>query len=276
LFEDNTLPTADEQQLFTWKDATLREVLTTLRDAAPSSTEFRHPLARYAFRAIYADSANRGRFAQKDLGIVYSRDILGEPGNLTTTAARLLEDVDGENRELSEREKEERTLEELRFVPGDYLCVSILLPKNLTVPIGPTGDVALKPTTATVAATTNGWRIQGSGRVDGGWGASIAPGVPGTGRGGGHWRGDSNPPPPGVGSSGVSRGGRGGGGIGRGDFANRDRDFDGMRGNDRRVPPPRRESPPHRGYGERDRGGKGEKRSRSRSRTPPRLRRRFG
>ncbi|KIJ69837.1 hypothetical protein HYDPIDRAFT_72211, partial [Hydnomerulius pinastri MD-312] len=124
LFEEGTLPTTDEQQIFTWKDATLREVLTTLRNAAPQIPEFKHPLARYSFRAIYADAANRGRFAQKELGMVYSRDILGEPGSLESPAARLLEDTDGENREPTEREKEERTLDELRFVPGDYLCVS--------------------------------------------------------------------------------------------------------------------------------------------------------
>ncbi|KAF8120311.1 hypothetical protein EV363DRAFT_1130138, partial [Boletus edulis] len=95
----------------------------------PSLTypEFRHPLARYSFRAMYADGANKGRFAQKELGMV---DILGEPGTLEFAAARPLEDTDGEHREPSEREKEERTLEELRFVPGDYLCVSIILPKG--------------------------------------------------------------------------------------------------------------------------------------------------
>ncbi|KAI0787138.1 Sin3 associated polypeptide p18-domain-containing protein [Irpex lacteus] len=83
-FEDGPLPITDEQQIFTWRDATLREVLTTLRSTAPPSTEYRHPLARYSFRAVYADSANRGRAAQKDLGTVYSRDILGEPGTLTS------------------------------------------------------------------------------------------------------------------------------------------------------------------------------------------------
>ncbi|KAH6908184.1 hypothetical protein BKA70DRAFT_1427421 [Coprinopsis sp. MPI-PUGE-AT-0042] len=29
VFEDGALPTADEHQVFTWKDATLRELLTT-------------------------------------------------------------------------------------------------------------------------------------------------------------------------------------------------------------------------------------------------------
>ncbi|OSX59542.1 hypothetical protein POSPLADRAFT_1094093, partial [Postia placenta MAD-698-R-SB12] len=117
-FEDGPIPTTDEQQIFTWKDATLRELLTTLRATAPALPEIRHPLARYSFRTLYADGATRGHLASKDLGIVYSRDILGEPGSLTSTAPRLLTDEDvlpG---------PDERTLDELRFVPGDYLCVA--------------------------------------------------------------------------------------------------------------------------------------------------------
>ncbi|KAK2459956.1 hypothetical protein APHAL10511_008041 [Amanita phalloides] len=243
LFEDGTLPTTDEHQIFAWKDATLREVLTTLRNAAPHIAEYRHPLARFSFRTVYADSANKGRFAQKELGMVYSRDILGEPGSLNTTAPRLLEDIDGEVREPTEREKEERTLGELRFVPGDYLLVSIILPKNVTMP----SEV---PNKATVAGGSNGWK-----KGDSGWGPTPASGM---GRGGGHWRGESNPPPPAP----RGRGGRGGGDV--------------PRDRDRRVPPPRRnDSPPPRGgWGDR-RGGRVERRSRSRSRSrspPPRRR----
>ncbi|EPQ58899.1 hypothetical protein GLOTRDRAFT_135912 [Gloeophyllum trabeum ATCC 11539] len=252
VFEDGALPTTDEQQIYTWKDATLGEVLTTLRNTAPQTPEYRHPLARYSFRAVYADSASRGRFAQKDLGIVYSRDILGEPGSLDHPAPRLTEDA---RAELSDREKEERTLDELRFVPGDYMCVAVILPKNVTVP-GAGGELAVKGAGAAAAAAANGWKgAGGAGRGgDAGWGGSLAP--VGAGRGGGHWRGESNGPP--------ARGGRGGG---RGDFANRDREYEGPR--DRRPPPPRRgESPP--AYRGRGRG----RRSRSRSRSPPPHRRR--
>ncbi|KAH7912930.1 Sin3 associated polypeptide p18-domain-containing protein [Hygrophoropsis aurantiaca] len=255
LFEENTLPTTDEQQIFTWKDATLREVLTTLRNVAPTIPEFRHPLARYSFRAIYADAANRGRFAQKELGIVYSRDILGEPGSLEAPAPRLLEDTDNDNRELSEREKEERTLDELRFVPGDYLCVAILLPKGATTAAAG-GEITIKG--SATAPSANGWKSGGANRGgDGGWpGGTTAPPA---GRGGGHWRGDSNPPAPGP----RGRGGR------VGDFAGRDRDLDRPRGSDRQAG--RRDSPPHRG-GWGARGGRGTRRSPSisRSRSPPR------
>lgn len=239
----------------TRKDATLREVLTTLRNAASQIQEFRHPLARYSFRAIYADAANRGRFAQKELGMVYSRDILGEPGTLESPAPRLLDDADGGSREQTEREKEERTLDELRFVPGDYLCVSIILPKAAAAAVA----AASQGDTSAKAPIPNGWRSAPPARQgDGGWGATAP-----VGRGGGHWRGDSNPPPP----SGPR--GRGAGAGRGGDFAGRDRDFDRNRDSDRR-PPPRRDSPPHRG----GRGGRGGKRSPSdsRSRSPPRRR----
>ncbi|KAL0950348.1 hypothetical protein HGRIS_010316 [Hohenbuehelia grisea] len=254
LFEDGTLPTTDEQQIFTWKDATLREVLTTIRNTSPLTPEYRHPLARFSFRAVYADPTNKGRFSSKDLGIVYSRDILGEPGSLEKVAQRLLEDVDGEHREISEREREERTLEELRFVPGDYLLVAVLLPKSISVP----SELSIKG--SAVGEKPKGWRAgpPSSAREDSGWGGNLAP----SGRGGGHWRGESNPPPPG--GRGRGRGGE--------DFAGRDRDFD------RRGPPPRRgDSPPMRGGwgGRGGRGGRagGDRRSRSRSRSPPRRRR---
>ncbi|EMD40331.1 hypothetical protein CERSUDRAFT_62335 [Gelatoporia subvermispora B] len=252
-FDDGSVPIADEQQIFTWKDATLREVLTTLRATAPASPEYRHPLARYSFRALYADSAARGRVAQKDLGLVYSRDILGEPGSLASPAPRLLSDAD------APPPADERTLDELRFVPGDYLCVAVLLPKNATVP-GPAGELAIKGsgTAPPAPAAANGWKSLGA--RDAGWGGAAAttPGPP-AGRGGGHWRGGSDPAPPGP--RGRGRGG---------DFAGRDRDFDRV---DRRGPP-RRDSPPpppRRDWGDRDRGGRRPV-SRSRSRSPPRRR----
>ncbi|KAF9535146.1 Sin3 associated polypeptide p18-domain-containing protein [Crepidotus variabilis] len=254
-FEDATFPTTDEHQLFTWKDATLREVLTTLRMTAPHVAEFRHPLAKFLFKIVYADPGNKGRFAQKDIGMVYSRDILGEPGSLNSAAPRLLEDDEPPARGAAERE--ERTLEDLRFIPGDFLLVSVLLPKNVSVPT----ELSIKGSAP--SAPTNGWRGPGTGASgpgglsagrsdrererDGGWGRGAGP-APGRG-GGGHWRGASDPP------SGRGRGG------GRGEFG-RDRD------SDSRVPPPRRrDSPPPRG----GRGGRG--RSRSRSRSPPRRRR---
>ena len=123
------------------KDATLHEVLTTLRSVGPQTPEYRHPLARYSFRAVYADATNRGAFTTKELGTVYSRDILGEPGSLGRPASRLLADTEPEPTATSESD---RTLGELRFVPGDYLCVMVTLPKGVTVGSGPGGELSIK------------------------------------------------------------------------------------------------------------------------------------
>ncbi|KAJ7139657.1 Sin3 associated polypeptide p18-domain-containing protein [Mycena epipterygia] len=266
LFEDGTLPTTDEQQLFTWKDATLREILSTLRNTAPHVAEYRHPLARFSFRTVYVEQGSRGRFASKDLGMVYSRDILGEPGTLTSTAPRLLEDAYEVPHEPVERERDERTLDDLRFIPGDFLLVAVLLPKSVTLPT----EINIKG----AAPAANGWRTgpgMGSAKGDGGWGGAgalpSAGAAPGSGRGGGHWRGDSSAAP-----RGARGGGRGGGDLGRDRDRDRDRDVD---KSDRRVPPPRRsrDSPPHRGGGWGDRG-RGRRDRDSRSRSPPPRRRR--
>ncbi|KAF7320080.1 hypothetical protein MKEN_00792400 [Mycena kentingensis (nom. inval.)] len=152
LFEDGTPPTTDEQQLFTWKDATLREVLSTLRNTVPHVAEYRHPLARFSFRAVYVEQGRGGRFVTKDLGMVYSRDILGEPGSIHSPAPRLLQDS-WETTPVTERDREERTLEDLRFVPGDFLLVAVLLPKSVTLPT----EMNIKGAGAAPNAS-NGWR----------------------------------------------------------------------------------------------------------------------
>jgi histone deacetylase complex subunit SAP18 len=84
------------------RDATLFELLTTIRNSAPNTLEYRHPLARHSFRTIYADAGNRGQFAQKHLG----------------TVEQLLDD-DSAVQDSVDRQKDARTLDELRFVPGD-------------------------------------------------------------------------------------------------------------------------------------------------------------
>ncbi|KAI9447373.1 histone deacetylase complex protein [Lactarius indigo] len=261
-FEDGPLPIADELQIFTWKDATLYELLTTIRNSAPNTPEYRHPLARYSFRTIYADAGNRGQFAQKELGVVYSRDTLGDLG--TVEQLPLADATDSNDDSKSEgadavqsstlaRQKDARTLDELRFVPGDYLCVAVMLPKNVQASF-PGESTATSPSLQKGPAPANGWKNAGAGGVGRGGAA------PGTGRGGGHWRGGSDAPP----QPARGRGERGGGA--------RDRDRD--RDRDRRPPPPRRESPPPRApWGDRERGGQRRSPSRSRSRSPPRRRR---
>ena len=265
------------------RDATLFELLTTIRNAAPNTLEYRHPLARYSFRTIYADAGNRGQFAQKDLGTVYSRDTLGDLG----TVERLLDD-DSAVQDSSDRQKDARTLDELRFVSGDYLCVAVMLPKNLQANFSTDSSALRSPGGALSSAPANGWK-SGGGLGRGGPNAPSGPGssVPGAGRGGGHWRGGSDAPP----QPARGRGERGGDfAAGRGDRdrdrdrdreRERERDRDGGRfrdERDRRPPLPKRESPPPRApWGDRERGPRDRRslsRSRSRSRSPPPRRRR--
>ncbi|KAI0284868.1 Sin3 associated polypeptide p18-domain-containing protein [Russula brevipes] len=238
-FQDGPLPVADELQIFTWKDATLFELLTTIRNSAPSTLEYRHPHARYSFRTIYADAGNRGQFALKDLGVVYSRDTLGDLG----TVEQLLDD-DTAAQDNAARQKDARTLDELRFVPGDYLCVSVMLPKNVQAnfsadPSAPKGQgqgpggSPLSPTPA------NGWKSAGG--LGRGAGAPSGPGAPplAAGRGGGHWRGGSDAPPqPARGRDfGAGRGDRD---RDRDRERERERDRDGGRFRDERDRRPRR------------------------------------
>ncbi|KAJ7456483.1 hypothetical protein FB451DRAFT_605466 [Mycena latifolia] len=165
------------------KDATLREILSILRNTAPHVAEYRHPLERFSFRTVYLEQGSHGRFASKDLGMVYSRDILGEPGSLTSTAPRLLEDAYKTPHEPVDRERDERTFEDLRFVPGDFLFIAVLLLKSVTLAT----EISIKG----AAPAANGWRT-GPGlepaKGDGDWGAAGALGSGVARRGGGHRR----------------------------------------------------------------------------------------
>ncbi|KAH6879960.1 Sin3 associated polypeptide p18-domain-containing protein, partial [Coprinopsis sp. MPI-PUGE-AT-0042] len=259
VFEDGALPTADEHQVFTWKDATLRELLTTLRDtSSPSSlafAELKHPLARFSFKALYADSSPNSsgpkssrstfKYTTKELGMVYSRDILGEPGSFSlstgaTTAPRLLQDeeqqasstqtLDADDTANGAGDKagrdHDKTLEDLRFVPGDYMLISIILPKSALA----------TPATAAGGASTAELSIKGANATQAGGGSGSVGGRGGRGRG--------------------ARGGRGGG-----DFAGRDRDFAGRDAG--------RDSGRNRDFAGRDRDFAGRDRDRETDRRPP-------
>ena len=170
--------------------------------------------------------------------------------------------------ENSENRLYNRTLEELRFVPGDYLSISVILPKNVSLGTGPTTGLSIKGSAAGGGDTNGKWGRggpgSGAGRGDSGWGGGIAQGPPGgLGRGGAHWRAR-----PGIAVP---------SGRGVGDFAGRDdiRHLRRDRDRDRENLPlrPRRDSPPHRArppIPERDQDKLGSRRSRSRSRSPRR------
>ena len=214
---------------------------------------------------------------------MYSRDTLGDLGTveqlpLADAAADPDDEIKSDGADAVQsstlaRQKDARTLDELRFVPGDYLCIAVMLPKNVQVPGEPS---ATSPSLQKGPAPTNGWKNAGVGGVGRGALGSSGQGssAPAAGRGGGHWRGGSDAPP----QPARGRGERGGGVGARGerdggrfrDERERERD------RDRRPPLPRRESPPPRApRGDRERGAQRDRRSLSlsRSRSPPRRRR---
>jgi hypothetical protein len=223
-------------------NATLREILLTLRSiSSPNHTDLQHPLAKYIFRAVYSDTSagGGGRIQVKELGTVFARDLSNvsllsesfEPGSQLSNNGDAM-DMDKEER--ARREREDRTLEQMRFLPGDYLDVAVILPKSSAAPgghgVGPGLQIkgAVAATAAAAANSLNGG-LRGAPGPDR-WGSGPA------GRGGpaagGHWRGGAPVPagPPGRGAGGPPRGlGAGRGGSGRDRERDRDRD----------IPPPR-------------------------------------
>ncbi|KAG8924125.1 hypothetical protein FRC01_011907 [Tulasnella sp. 417] len=127
LFEENRLPIEDEHQIYTWKDATLREVVTYLRSLPPTalSLSLRHPSARYAFKVVFPDVTSRGKMAAKDLGTVWAKDVI-DPSSLaskedTDPAGVNTMEIDSSEPPATKNGDLARTLDELRVVPGDWL-----------------------------------------------------------------------------------------------------------------------------------------------------------
>ncbi|KAG8934163.1 hypothetical protein FRC00_012460 [Tulasnella sp. 408] len=136
LFEDNRLPVEDEHQIHTWKDATLREVVTYLRSLPPTalSLSLRHPSARYAFRVVFPDVTSRGKMTSKDLGTVWAKDVidlssLASKDDTDPTGVNTM-DIDSSELPLPKNGDLIRTLDELRVVPGDWLLVAVHLPQK--------------------------------------------------------------------------------------------------------------------------------------------------
>ncbi|XP_044477432.1 histone deacetylase complex subunit SAP18-like isoform X1 [Mangifera indica] len=86
----------DEVQIYTWKDATLRELTDLVKEVAP---EARRRNAKLSFAFVYPDK--RGRFVLRQVGMTHSY---------------------GNGRRLDDS----KALAELNFEIGDYLDVAIL------------------------------------------------------------------------------------------------------------------------------------------------------
>lgn len=106
-----------EHSLYVWKDVTLRELVTLLRSVAPN---LRIPgNAKFSVRHIYSTSPSSSSGARdsrpvydyKDLGFVFARDLAGKG------------DDSGRS---SRNDPSLRTLEQHKFIPGDFLDIAYL------------------------------------------------------------------------------------------------------------------------------------------------------
>ncbi|XP_009607108.1 histone deacetylase complex subunit SAP18-like [Nicotiana tabacum] len=87
----------DEVQIYTWMDATLRELTDLVKEVAP---EARRRDATLSFAFVYPDK--RGRFVVREVGRTFSYPNMRRPDSGS------------------------KTLSELKFQIGDYLDVAIL------------------------------------------------------------------------------------------------------------------------------------------------------
>jgi histone deacetylase complex subunit SAP18 len=171
------------------RDATLRELVTSLRALPPNpyTTTLRHPIARFSFRVIFADPTAQGRIASRDVGSVNARDLtqltlLDSDFDMDGTAAADEEKIKERERKLAD----ERTLEELRIMPGDWLDVAVILPSKPANLPQPSSTLSGPGQTNIRGAALNGER---SGR-DSMWGHGAGTSGPAPR---GRWTKDSDP-----------------------------------------------------------------------------------
>lgn len=110
-FAPPRFPVEDEMIVYTWRDATLRELALLVRgvlgeDDLPGGKTGSDRDIKFSFKIVYPDPKQQGRFVTRNLGWAF------EGGAVT---ARQLQLVDASD----------RTLDNLRFMPGDFIDVAI-------------------------------------------------------------------------------------------------------------------------------------------------------
>ncbi|BGP37617.1 Histone deacetylase complex subunit sap18 [Rhodotorula kratochvilovae] len=187
-FTVDRLPVADELQLYTWRDSTLRELLHLLRDASPPLRA--HPLAKYSLRLVFFDPET-SLYKSSDLALISARDLLlpsaAPPAPPQGARSHLPPAAHGAQRL-------DRTLAEAKYIVGDLLDVALLLPDAPAPALGP----GAPPGTLGVAGPF-GIRGAAAGGGRGGFGAPGGRGGPpgmGMGMGPGARRPDTWAPAP--------------------------------------------------------------------------------
>ena len=148
-----------EHALYVWKDCTLRELVTLLRSVNPGVLGKGN--ARFSVRHVYAASSSsvsadspapstsdRRRaggveWEHRDLGLVFARDLTGGKNALSSGAGAgpgaASRDRDGDRDRERRSDPSTRTLEQHRFIPGDYLEIVYSTPQSASSSSGPGG-----------------------------------------------------------------------------------------------------------------------------------------
>ena len=196
-------PTAPQHvQIYTWPTCSLRELTSLLTSAIPSLLPQPAIGTRLAFKLVYPDA--RGA-AARDERPGSGRYLSKELGSVVIGGADAVDPESEQRRELESLEGDaDRTLQDARFVIGDYVSVAIFPPL-------PGGEVASVP-----ASVRNAGGVREGGYSSRG-GSTAGPGpreysrdLGYGGRGGGYGRGSNS------GNNNGGGGGGSGGGYGRG------------------------------------------------------------
>jgi histone deacetylase complex subunit SAP18 len=114
-----------EHSLYVWKDVTLRELVILLRSVNP--TALGKGNARFSIRHVYAASdrdrdtdrdSRRQEWDYRDLGLVFARDLTGKNALHS----------EGHGRSGGRNDPSNRTLDQHRFIPGDFIEVAYMSP----------------------------------------------------------------------------------------------------------------------------------------------------
>jgi len=111
-----TPPQTRELRMYTWKNATLGEITSLVKQAIPTLIQEARAGSVLSFRHIFLDQ-NRGLFVGRDVGVV---DI--DPPQQLASEDNLDESI------MAAEALQEKTLGSFNFVIGDYLDIAILPP----------------------------------------------------------------------------------------------------------------------------------------------------
>ncbi|KAF4458961.1 Histone deacetylase complex subunit SAP18 [Fusarium albosuccineum] len=142
-FASHTLP--PHISVYTWSDCTLNELALELAAAKPSAFPSPAVGTRLVFQLVFPDLRNAGavansppRFGAKDLGSI----VIGE--NESSTGSSQDIDMDASTRGTKNMEK---TLNDARFVVGDYISCAVLPPLS-DGSVAPASSVRREPASA--------------------------------------------------------------------------------------------------------------------------------